>query len=285
MAVAASLTNGWRVPWSTNQPKGKVLLLSAEDDAARVLKPRLIANGANLRPGNVRFAEEAFLLDEYGIGLLRSEMASFEPSLVIIDPITPFIAPGLDMNKATDMTRFVGSIDKLAKEFDCAILLVRHLRKTVDGEAMMQGMGSVAISGRSRGGLVMGKHPADPLIRAVAQTKNNYGVEAPTLTLKLIDKKGTQAVEWLGLDEGLDADRLVQSTAQGSAGRPPAMGDAVRVYLQTLLADGEKKSTEVFEEAERLGFSAITVRRMAKIMKIEMRRKGGTASYWSLATS
>ena len=52
MAIIAALTTGAKVPWSPDQPRAKALILSAEDDAARILKPRLLANGAKLAEGD-----------------------------------------------------------------------------------------------------------------------------------------------------------------------------------------------------------------------------------------
>jgi hypothetical protein len=55
VAVVAALSKGRPVPWSSDQPAGKALLLSAEDDPARVQKPRLVHSR-----GFVRFQERSY---------------------------------------------------------------------------------------------------------------------------------------------------------------------------------------------------------------------------------
>ncbi len=70
------------------------MILSAEDDPARVLKPRLIANGADLSHGRVWFAQELFTLDESGLDLLRQKIAEVKPALVVIDPLVAYMARG-----------------------------------------------------------------------------------------------------------------------------------------------------------------------------------------------
>lgn len=279
-ALVAALTTGRPVPWSIDAPFGKVLILSAEDDPARILKPRLIANGANIKPGHIRFAKELFSLDENGVALLRAEVAMFRPDLVVIDPIIAFMAAGAELNNATDMTRFLSAIDKVAREYDCTILIIRHLRKSGDGDAMMQGIGSVAIAGRVRSMLVMAKHPDDPKVRAVAHAKSNYGPEGPTFTFTL-GAGEVPALEWLGIDETLDADRLLQPLSPAGPGRPPEQGDAIRAFLETYLAGTERDSKDVFGQAKSRAFATVTVRRVAREMGVVMKRSG-VKSLWSL---
>lgn len=279
-ALAAALTTGRQLVWSESAPRGRLVILSAEDDAARILKPRLLANGANVSPGQIRFAQELFSLDEKGIELLRAEVASFQPDLVVIDPIIAFIGAGAELNKATDMTRFMTEIDKIAREFNCTILIIRHLRKSGDGDAMMQGIGSVAIAGRVRSMLVMGKHPDDPKVRAVAHAKSNYGPEGKTFTFTLSDGD-VPAVQWLGIDETLDADHLVQPSTPNGPGRPPEQSEAVRMFLETYLAETERPSTEVFTQAKARALANVTVRRVAREMGVIMKRVG-VKSFWRL---
>jgi len=283
-ALAAALTTGRGVPWSDDAPVGKILILSAEDDPARILKPRLIANGANVEPGNIRFARELFSLDEQGIVLLRAEVADFEPDLVVIDPIIAFMGAGAELNKATDMTRFMSDVDSVAREFDCTILIVRHLRKSGDGDAMMQGIGSVALAGRVRSMLVMGKHPDDQAVRAVAHAKSNYGPEGPTFTFAVEAEKGVPVVRWLGIDETLDADRLVQPPKENGPGRPPIQSDEIAAFLRTYLEGTKRDSKEVFAQAKARAFAEVTVRRVARDIGVVTRREG-VKSFWSLPES
>ena len=64
-ALAAAVTTGNIPPFLDEIEQGNVLFLSAEDDAARVLKPRLNENGADV--SKVRYQEKVFSLDADGM--------------------------------------------------------------------------------------------------------------------------------------------------------------------------------------------------------------------------
>lgn len=278
-AITAAVTKGRLVPWSKSQPRGRVLVLSAEDDPGRVQKPRLDANSADAT--QIRYATELFSLDEKGIELLRSEIESTRPLLVIIDPIIAFIGPGADLNKATDMTRFLTQIDQLAREFDCAIVIVRHLRKAREGGSPLhQGMGSIAIAGRVRSMLVMGRHPDDDQQRAIAHTKSNYGKEGPTIIFALDEVAGVPVVRWLGVDADISGADLTQPELDRERGRPPNESREAIEFLRHYLRDGERDSADVYKAAGEYGVKRMTLRRVADRI-IEIRREG-RKSYWRL---
>ena len=240
-AVAAAISSGRHLPWSTEAPKGRVLIASAEDDPARVIKPRLIANGANLSPHQVRFAKELFSLDEKGLQLLSREVEVFRPLLVVIDPIVAYLAGGVDPHSAADMTRFFKGLAAIARDFDCTILVVRHLRKSRQGDALMQGHGSVSIIGSIRSALVMASHPHDREVKAVAHTKSNYGQFGRTMLFSIEVKNGAPVIEWLGFDEELSADDLVRPHTNQGPGRPARSPRMSENSCSTILRRAKKK--------------------------------------------
>lgn len=283
MALIAALTTGKSVPWSPDVPKGVVVILSAEDDPARVLKPRLIANGADVSKGHIWFAQELFTLDESGLDLLRQKIAEATPALVVIDPLVAYMGAGTDVHKATDMTQFFVGLARIARDSDCAILVVRHLRKSRQGDALMQGHGSVAIIGSVRSALVMARHPQDAEVRALGHSKSNYGPLGPTITFTLTSRSrdGVPVVKWLGIDENLTSDQLLQAPPNQGPGRPARESEDVRAFLEALLATGARDSRSVRLAAEAHSFAWITVRRVAKERGVRMVREG-TSSFWSL---
>jgi hypothetical protein len=278
VAVVAALSKGR--PWSADRPSGKALLLSAEDDPARVQKPRLIANRADTE--KIRYARELFSLDEHGLAMLRTEMLQYRPDLVIIDPIIAYMSASFDLHKATDMTRFFTEIDKIAREFDCAMVVIRHLRKSRDGDALYQGLGSIAVAGRVRSMLVLGRHPEDSEIRAIAHSKSNYGKLGPTIVFELKPELGTEVpkVTWLDTEE-ITADDILRPQSEATAGRPPKESDQVQRFLRDILDDGEMDSKAVLRAGEKRGFSEITIRRVMKKIGGK-KRAAGRQSFWSL---
>lgn len=145
-AIAAAVTTGQPPLFVDKIEEGPVLFMSAEDDPSRVLKPRLMQAGADV--SKVRYQEEPFTLDERGLILLRLELAANTSALVVIDPIIAFMKEDADGNKATETMHFMVQIDQLAREFDTAILIVRHLRKARADHVAHQGIGSISISAR-----------------------------------------------------------------------------------------------------------------------------------------
>jgi hypothetical protein len=280
VATVAALTRGRRVSWSEDRPKGKALLLSAEDDPARVQKPRLVANGADTKA--IRYARELFSLDEKGLALLRAEMVQHRPDLVVIDPVIAYMAASFDLHKATDMTRFFTEIDNVAREFDCAMIVIRHLRKSRDGDPLYQGLGSIAVAGRVRSALVLGKHPDDAELRAVAHTKSNYGPLGPTIVFDLKPPAGTNVpvVTWLDTED-ITADDLLRPQSENTAGRPPKESEQVEGFLRDFLADGEMESKSVFRSGEKRGFTVITIRRVFQKLGGK-KRPVGRERLWSL---
>jgi hypothetical protein len=282
-AIAAAISTGKRLPFAEQIAKGRVLILSAEDDPARVIKPRLIANGADLSPNRVRFAKEPFSLDELGLDRLRQEIEIYRPLLVIIDPLIAWLPGKADSSSAGDMTPFFQQLMRIARTYDCAILVVRHLRKSRHGDALMQGHGSVAIVGSVRSALLMALHPDDKAVRAVAHSKVNYGEFGPTITFSLqaTHKRAAPKVDWLGVDPGLSADDLLVTQAEDGPGRPARESEEVRQFLLHHLGGRERTRESVFAQAEARSISKITLERVSREMGI-IKDREGKDHYWRL---
>lgn len=279
---AAAITTGTPVPWSKDAKAGNVLLLSAEDDAARVLKPRLEANGAHSR--RIRYQKELFSLDDNGIARLRFEIESWRPVAVFIDPIVAFLASGADFNDAGDMTLFLTAIDRLAREFDCAIIIVRHLRKTKDGSAINHGLGSIALSARVRSILLLGRHPDDGGRRALVHVKSNYAEEGPAILFALPKvTKGQPKIVWQGVDKEITAQDLLSSGNAGP-GRPPNELAAAIAFLRDFLRDGGKSKASVEGAAEARSITKGTLRRARDDIGVLTPRKG-RGTIWSLPSN
>jgi RecA-family ATPase len=280
-AIAAAVTTGKPPPFIEKIEKGRVLFMSAEDDPSRVLKPRLIKADADT--SKVRFQQEPFSLDERGLTILRGELASNTPALVVIDPIIAYMKEGADGNKATETMHFMVQIDQLAREFDTAILIVRHLRKARADHAMHQGIGSISISARVRSGLILAPHPDDPKrLRAVAHAKANYSELGPTIVFELEKaKRGSHPkLWWCPTDESLSAEELLASQEQ-ERGRPPRERESATAWLAAALRAGPVKKSALDVLAKKNGISLSTLRRVGEALPV-VKSKDGKESVWSL---
>jgi Bifunctional DNA primase/polymerase, N-terminal/AAA domain/Primase C terminal 1 (PriCT-1) len=282
VALAAAASSHSELPWVNDLESGRVLVLSAEDDPARVLKPRFIAHGANL--SLVRFQKKLFTLDTNGLGLLRSEIEAHRPRLVIIDPLIAYMDASVDLHRANETMQFMNELDQLAREFDTTILVVRHLRKGDSNDALYRGLGSIAIAARVRSILLLGRHPDDPDVRAVAHVKSNYAPFGPTILFDL-NAAGTDRpprIRWLGIDEELGPEHLLNRPPR-ERGRPDDVREEAKELLRDLLSDGEKLKSQIEAAAEARAISQMTLRRAAEDLGVRKYKKD-RRSYWTLPT-
>jgi len=279
-AIAAAVTTGKPPPFVDDIEKGSVLFMSAEDDPSRVLKPRLMQAEADV--SKVRFQQEPFSLDERGLALLRQELSANTPALVVIDPIIAFMKEGADGNKATETMHFMVQIDQLARDFDTAILIVRHLRKARADHAMHQGIGSISISARVRSGLILAPHPDDPRLRAVAHAKSNYAEPGPTIVFEMqsTGPRSHPRVKWHACEPELTVGELL-APPEAERGRPPRERDTATAWLESMLRKGPVKKKVLDGWAKEEGVSLPTLRRAGEALGV-VKSKDGKASVWAL---
>lgn len=280
-ALAAAVTTGKAPPFLATIEQGSVLFLSAEDDPARVLKPRLVENGADI--SKVRYQEKVFSLDANGMMMLRQEIEAHRPALVVIDPIIAYMDADTDGNKANDTMRFMVELDLIAREYDVSILIVRHLRKAKADNAMHQGIGSIAISARVRSGLILGIHPHDPTKRAVAHAKANYSEKGPTIVFELRsqEKGRPPVVTWHDAEPDLNEDDLL-TKPPGTIGRPSGERDFAKEFLREALSRGPVEKNKLDQLASTRSITSETLRRAADDMNIVKERAKSGRSIWSL---
>src|SRR6267154_4285707 len=137
---------------------GEVILMNAEDDLARVIKPRLMAAGANLknvyalrsviRQGAKR-DERMFALDT-DLALLDKTLEE-NPlcSLIIIDPVSAYFGTG-SMNDKQDVRAVFNQLTAMSEKHRVAIVVLEHFNKRVDVSAIHKMGGSVAITAAVR---------------------------------------------------------------------------------------------------------------------------------------
>lgn len=279
-AIAAAVTTGEPPPFVEEIEQGSVLFMSAEDDPSRVLKPRLMKSRADV--SKVRYQDEPFTLDERGLALLRRELTANTPALVVIDPIIAFMQEGANGNNATETMHFMIELDRLARDFDTAILIVRHLRKARADHAMHQGIGSISISARVRSGLILAPHPDDPSKRAIVHAKSNYSETGPAIVFEM-ESEGPRShpkLIWHPCEPDLTpADILAPPEAE--RGRPPKARDTATAWLESVLRRGPTKKKVLDGMAEANGIKMATLRRAGDTLGI-IKSKDGKESVWSL---
>ncbi len=253
----------------------RVLLLSAEDDPGRVLRPRLEASGAVL--------EHVWLLDSVGperrpaelpddAALLGELIDAGRAALVVVDPFLAFLGRGVQANSDQQIRRALHRLKQLAEQRQCAVLLIRHLNKSSHMPALYRGGGSIGILGACRTALIVGKDPADDTARVLAMNKTNLGLPPRSLRYRLTTANDVSRLVWEG-DCDWSAEEILRPMEEEQALELSRVEECAEWLRALLLRQGPMPSYDLDIWARSAGFANVTVRRARKRLHIRTIRK------------
>jgi hypothetical protein len=261
--IAARVTNG--LPWPDDplkQPilKGAVIILTAEDDIADTVLPRLKTNEADVNKvvaiQGVKYpdTEEQFYfsLITHLPALEQAIIQTPDSHLVIIDPITAYLGK-TDSNKNAEVRGALAPLAALAGKYKVAILGVSHLTKNQTLKAIYRTMGSLAFTAAARAVWVVSKDKDDPNRRLFTPCKCNLSIEPTSLAFKIID--GMVCFE---------PEQLTISTDEALSTEPGEDKGAVEEaedFLREVLKEGSMLSRDVWKEAAENKISERTLKR------------------------
>jgi hypothetical protein len=256
------------------------ILLGTEDNAAATIAPRVLAAAAD--PDRVIVPEEedvAHLTFPANVPELEELIRAHAADLVVIDPIVAFLSSSLATNTDHGVRKSLKPLADLARRTDCAILLVRHLRKKEGGRALYRGLGSVGFVAAARTGLFASRHPSDSSLCVLAMTKSNAAQRGPTLGYRIeSDASGRAIVRWRALVD-LDADAVNRR-----ADAPARLRDRAAAWLTAELAKGPRKASELYVAAAEAGIPERTLNRAKAELHVGSRKaylkKDRAAWYW-----
>jgi len=266
---------------------GKVVYMSCEDDWETTLSRRFDALGANqdniiALQGQADPESEAIVpisLQEYN--LLHMALEQYKPALVVIDPIQGYLGPGVDMNKANEVRPLLARLAALAQEFNTAVLLIRHLGKSMKDKAIYAGLGTIDFMAAARSALLAGSNPKEPNKRAIVHQKHNLSAQGVSLGYTITsDGK----FEWTGISDLQKSDILAPEPMPKREREESELDKAI-AFLSGFLAAGPQKAKAVIAEATRRGISLRTLHRAkAKdYLGVESAKQGKTGPwYWKL---
>lgn len=250
--LTARVSRGWAMPphpgGEVVRPPREVLLLSAEDDLKRTIRPRLEAAGANLKMVRAFSAvgegdEQRPPVLPYDLQTIEKMLAGWRTALVIIDPLMAYLGTDVDSHKDQDIRRCLHQLKLLAERTNAAILLVRHLNKMGHGVAMYRGGGSIGIIGQTRSAMIVGIDPEDPNRRVLACQKNNLAPMPRSLTYALESTSGINRVAVVGWggESDLGANDILSHPGQGSGKKGKSRSEEAAEWMKKFLI--EKKAT------------------------------------------
>lgn len=280
VAAAVTLQRSWPEGDYCEEP-GAVVVVTAEDDPADTIRPRLEASGADLTQVRVLDVIEdlggprtvVFPRDTELVAQVCAEMGA---TLLVIDPLSAHLERSVDSHNDASVRSALAPLQEAARRHGFAVLLVRHLNKSGGSKAIYRGMGSIGVIGAARVGLIVAEDPTDPAPQGerrmvLATHKNNVSQWAPSLAFRIVDspEHGAGVVEWEGPVE-LRADDLFEPVKRSSS---PVQNDA-ESFLMAALSGGERLRNEVYEEGENLGITSSALDRARRRLSVAFRRDG-----------
>lgn len=291
IAARTSRGDGWPdYPVSTSEPGG-VVLLSAEDDLADTIRPRLDAAGADVSRivaltaikgfdrGKGRDVSLPFDLSEH-LPQLEGAIGQVENCrLVIVDPISAFLG-ATDSHSNSEVRGVLAPLAELAGRRRVAVVGVSHLNKS-GGEAVTRIMGSLAFTAAARAVFGVTKDQGDPRRRLFLPVKCNLSALDTGLAYRLVGG-AVPHVEWERLPVNISIDQAIGPEVK-QRGPSPEQREEAEDFLRETLADGPRRADEVFAEAEAIGITRGTLRRAKEVVGVDLQKDGFQGPWvWSL---
>jgi RecA-family ATPase len=269
--LAAGVTTGIGLPDDSNFDRlGSVIILANEDDAARTIRPRLDAAGADISKVHIveGVAREGakvglFQLDTDTAALCQLAEEIGDVRLIIIDPPTAYLGSKVDAYKESDVRGLLTPLGQLANDTGALVLLIVHLNKRTDGGVQQRFGGSTAWIAAPRAAFLVAQEDGSDR-RYMLPVKNNLGNDRKGFEYGIAEKLLTYTneiikaphIEWLATTNRSASDLLNPPKP-----KPPSAVDEAKSFLQHELGSGPKLSSEIEQAAKSVGISTMSLRR------------------------
>jgi len=292
--LAAAVSRGlpWPIEDEGSAPCGDVIMISAEDDAADTIRPRLEAAGADLTRVSILDGIEE--LDDYGRPQRRSWTLRDRPELedllkrtpecklILIDPLSAYLG-GADSHKNADVRALLAPISELAAEYRVSIIAISHLNKG-QGAAIYRTSGSQAFVAAVRSAYLVAKDPCNDERRLMLPIKANLAADNDGLAYR-VDSVNEEAMPHLAWEA-----EPIYMTADEALGRPDPQKtsalDQAKLWLADYLAHGPRAAGEIRFSANECGYSWATIKRAKKALAISAKKTAFGGSWeWHLPDS
>lgn len=268
-ALTAAMTQGRDLLTGTRGPAGKVLVFSPEEDPSIHLMPRWEAHEADI---------SKIVLGDYGPDqqlLHRMQLpaearqlgrcvSTHGVRLVIIDPITSYLAGAAERLDDIGVRNLLDSVQSIAQETGCAVVITRHPRKQRDGTALDRVAGSAAWTQHPRVVLATGRDPEAEDVRVLACGKNSFRMNVPSLEFRLNVVGG-------GVQCQINGQSKLTAKDIGAESSDAAQRDAITeatAFLTETLREGPLPQKDIKRLADENGISWATLRRAKVKMKV-----------------
>jgi len=216
------------------------LLVTGEDNAETIVVPRLLAAGANLHL--VALWRDPLVLPD-DLAALAKAITDLKAGFVAIDPMSAFLASGIDSHKAASLRQVLSPLTRLAEDLDCTMAVLGHLNKGGGYEAAQRVAGSEALVNAARHALLVAPDPEDPTRNILSVFKSNVTVADRIVPLAYRIEESR--VEADGESDPLRVPRIVW------------LGEAPEVDRKTLLKASDPEEESVGAKRRRAAVEAL----------------------------
>jgi len=288
--IASRISRGASFPDGSPAPLGNVIILSAEDAADSVLKPRLVYAQADCSrifhfPSVARFDEKGRRVFSLvaDLEILKKNITRHHATFAVLDPITAYLS-GVESHIVTEVRAALALVDEVAQSTGAAFLCVMHPNKSMSGDmkALQRLSGSGAFGDAPRCVMLVAEDPdrKDEKRRLLLPAKMNLGLW-PEGVGYTITADGpltcSSGVSWDRDPVTVNADE-----AMAPRRRPSPSLQAAMDFLTAALADGDwHPARDLIDEADQRQINKKTLERAAKRLNVAQRKVGfPAASEW-----
>lgn len=285
--IAARVSKGANFPDGSLCPRGKAVLLSAEDGPGDTIVPRLESAEAEL--DGVVVVHPSLGTAGQGLISLPRDLQKVEDTvlriracLVVIDPLSAFLSAEIDGYKDQDVRKLTSALASMAERTKSAVVLVRHLSKGERANAMYRGLGSIGTIAAARSAFLVAPDPRDDSAnqrRLFVGVKSNLASLPDALAFNLVEdaRFRTSRIEWSNDPVQISAEEALFSRVRRE---DVGLSSAV-AFLTSQLTSGPKPTAEIERLGEEHGIAKRTVERARECMRIVTHKaKGELNSSW-----
>lgn len=274
------LPRGSDIPSGSKTVKGKVVYFDIENSAGTVTKKRMIDNGFENLKDYIQEEGIFSIDDEEALDRIYEALERVKPTLVVFDTVNTYLGKA-DAFKGHEAQQAFVKFREIAKDFNCAVLVLRHLTKSSKERALYRGQGSIAFAGIARVVVTVGLSPEDEETRIVAITKLNIAAKPKSLDFTIEPLPNQPKAHdrskfvWGGTND-YTADEIV--SVSGKKSEKNKERDEAKGFLKsTLSGDKEIEESKVLRMAEARSISLKALKFACDEMNINK-----TDGIWSL---
>lgn len=290
MMVAGAIATGRQLPCVKKSKKtvqGGVVYFDIENNAASVTKVRLKYNGFD-DMDNYYAVEQAFSIEDIdAIEEIYEYLEQIKPALIVFDTLNTYIGKA-DTHKASEATQAMNMFKNMANDFNCAVLLLRHLTKGT-GSAMYRGQGSVAFAGSARVTMCVGVDPEDHETRVMCIVKGNLAPMPGGLAFRIEGrKKDRSEFIWEDFNDYTAQQVLDASTSARAEGKQGTSIQDAMEFLEQTITGVTLEADRLYRMAEKRSIARKMVDRAASKMNVKLKIKkvnGKPVETWTIPES